>query len=120
MLRKFMHPEFLNRIDEIVMFKPLTVDEIKEIVVIQVAGLIKMLTARDISLSVNNRVIDWLAVRGFDPQLGARPVKRLIQKEIVNELSKEIINGKILKEDKISIDIKDGKISFLNESRDKA
>jgi ATP-dependent Clp protease ATP-binding subunit ClpB len=118
MLRKFMHPEFLNRIDEIVMFKPLNVEQIREIVVIQVSSLIKMLSSRGISLSVNESVIDWLAERGYDPQLGARPVKRLIQKELVNELSKEIINGKILKEDRITIDVKDGTICFLNENRD--
>jgi ATP-dependent Clp protease ATP-binding subunit ClpB len=120
MLRKFMHPEFLNRIDEIVMFKPLNVDQIREIVVIQVNGLIEMLGHRGISLSVRNSVIDWLADKGFDPQLGARPVKRLIQKKLVNELSKEIINGKILKDDKITIDVKDNTICFFNEDRDKA
>jgi len=120
MLRKFMHPEFLNRIDEIVMFKPLNVDQIREIVVIQVNGLIEMLGHRDISLSVRNSVIDWLADKGFDPQLGARPVKRLIQKKLVNELSKEIINGKILKDDKITIDVKDNTICFFNEDRDNA
>jgi len=118
LLRKFMHPEFLNRIDEIVMFKPLTVEQIREIVVIQVTALIEMLSSRGISLSVKEGVIDWLAKRGYDPQLGARPVKRLIQKELVNELSKEIINGKILKEDKITIDIKNDTISFGNDKQD--
>lgn len=112
MLRKFMHPEFLNRIDEIVMFKPLTVNEIREIVVIQVSGLVEMLGSRGISLSVNDDVIDWLTEKGYDPQLGARPVKRLIQKQIVNELSKGILNGKILKEDKITLAIKNDTILF--------
>jgi len=117
MLRKIMRPEFLNRIDEIVMFKPLTPDQIKEIVLIQVSGLVEMMNSRGISLSVKDKVIDWLAEKGYDPQLGARPVKRLIQKEIVNELSKEIISGKILKEDKIAIDIKEGTFCFINEGR---
>ena len=115
-----MHPEFLNRIDEIVMFKPLTADQIREIVVIQLSALIELLGSRGISLSVKQSAIDWLAEKGFDPQLGARPVKRLIQKELVNELSKEIITGKILKEDKITIDVKDNTISFLTENRDRS
>jgi ATP-dependent Clp protease ATP-binding subunit ClpB len=114
MLRKFMHPEFLNRIDEIVMFKPLTAEQIREIVVIQISGLIELLRSRGITLSVKESVTDWLAVRGYDPQSGARPVKRLIQKEIVNELSRAIIAGKILKEDKITLDIKDDTIKFTN------
>jgi ATP-dependent Clp protease ATP-binding subunit ClpB len=114
MLRKFMHPEFLNRVDEIVMFKPLTNDQIREIVVIQVSVLIEMLSSRGISLSVNEDVINWLAEKGYDPQLGARPVKRLIQKELVNELSKQILNGKIMKEDKITIIVKDDIICFVN------
>ena len=117
LLRKFMHPEFLNRIDEIVMFKPLTVDQIREIVDIQVSALIATLSSRGISLFVNDSVKDWLAAKGYDPQLGARPVKRLIQKELVNELSKEIINGTIIKEDKITISVKEDKICFVNETR---
>jgi ATP-dependent Clp protease ATP-binding subunit ClpB len=118
MLRKDMHPEFLNRIDEIVMFKPLNPAQIREIVNIQVSALIELLASRGISLTVEEDVIDWLAEKGFDPQLGARPVKRLIQKELINQLSKEIINGKIVKEDKITIDIKDDLISFHNKSQD--
>jgi len=118
MLRKYMHPEFLNRIDEIVMFKPLNPAQIREIVNIQVSALIELLASRGISLTVEEDVIDWLAEKGFDPQLGARPVKRLIQKELINQLSKEIINGKIVKEDKITIDIKDDLISFHNKSQD--
>jgi ATP-dependent Clp protease ATP-binding subunit ClpB len=116
LLRKVMHPEFLNRIDEIVMFKPLTVSQIREIAVIQLSGLIELLGSRGISLSVKESVIDWLAEKGYDPQLGARPVKRLIQKELVNKLSKEIIAGKILKEDLIIIDVKDDVICFLNKT----
>jgi ATP-dependent Clp protease ATP-binding subunit ClpB len=120
MLRKFMHPEFLNRVDEIVMFKPLTNDQIREIVVIQVSVLIEMLSSRGISLSVNEDVINWLAEKGYDPQLGARPVKRLIQKELVNELSKQILNGKIMKEDKITIIVKEDIICFVNENKEEA
>lgn len=114
MLRSTMHPEFLNRIDEIVMFKPLSVSQIREIVEIQVKGLTSLLDSRGIGLLIDAGVIDWLAERGFDPQLGARPVKRLIQKEIVNELSRAIIAGQILREDKICVSLKDDAIAFQN------
>ncbi len=116
LLRKFMHPEFLNRIDEIVMFKPLSLSQIREIVTIQLAGLTELLNSRGIELSVKENVVDWLAEKGYDPQLGARPVKRLIQKEIVNELSKAVIGGTILKEDRITIDIESDKTVFHNEN----
>ncbi len=115
LLRRTMHPEFLNRIDEIVMFKPLTVSQIREIVVIQLSGLTGLLGSRGITLSVGERVVDWLAEKGYDPQLGARPVKRLIQKEIINELSKEIIAGKILREDRITISISNDLVCFEND-----
>jgi ATP-dependent Clp protease ATP-binding subunit ClpB len=117
MLRKSMRPEFLNRIDEIVMFKPLTPVQIREIVEIQISALIELFASRNISLAVKDRTIDWLAVRGYDPQLGARPVKRLIQKELINELSKEIIEGKISRDDKITLDIKNDKIYFVNNEK---
>ncbi|HQG55970.1 MAG TPA: ATP-dependent chaperone ClpB, partial [Bacteroidales bacterium] len=91
LLRKFMRPEFLNRVDEIVMFKPLTINQIKEIVRIQLGNLSKVLESQGIKLEVGDDAVEWLAEHGFDPQLGARPVKRLIQREVVNRLSKEII-----------------------------
>ena len=112
LLRQTLKPEFLNRVDEIVMFKPLNRDQIKEIVRIQLHNIEHLLTDFNLKLIVNDNAIDWLADKGYDPQLGARPVKRLIQKEIVNELSKEIIGGKVLKEDTIVIDIADGHLSF--------
>ena len=94
------------------MFKPLNRDQIKEIVRIQLHNIEHLLTDFNLKLIVNDNAVDWLADKGYDPQLGARPVKRLIQKEIVNELSKEIIGGKVLKEDTIVIDIADGHLSF--------
>jgi ATP-dependent Clp protease ATP-binding subunit ClpB len=115
MVRKFMRPEFLNRIDEIVMFRPLSADQIREVVEIQVSGLIQLLDSKGISLSVREDVIGWMAEKGYDPQLGARPVKRLIQKELVDKLSKEIIAGNIAKEDKIIIDLKADSIIIQNE-----
>jgi len=115
MIRKFMRPEFLNRIDEIVMFSPLNRYQIKEVVEIQLSGIIQLLNTRSISLSVDENVIGWLAEKGYDPQLGARPVKRLIQRELVDKISKEIIAGNIVKEDKIIIDVKADEILILNE-----
>jgi ATP-dependent Clp protease ATP-binding subunit ClpB len=114
LLRKSMRPEFLNRIDEIVLFKPLTEDQIREIVIIQLEGLKAILSGKGIKLIAEERAINWLAEQGYDPQLGARPVKRLIQKEVVNELSKEIISGNINNEDTVKLDIENGKVIFRN------
>jgi ATP-dependent Clp protease ATP-binding subunit ClpB len=112
LLRKTLKPEFLNRIDEIVMFDPLNEDQIKEIVKIQLGNIEHMLAGYNLKLVVKENALDWLTEKGYDPQLGARPVKRLIQKEIVNELSKEIIGGKVSKDDSIVVDVKDGHLSF--------
>ena len=118
LLRKTLKPEFLNRVDEIVMFRPLTKDQIKEIVKIQLGNIEKMLAGYNLRLIINDKVLDWLAEKGYDPQLGARPVKRLIQKEIVNELSKEIIGGKVSKEDTISVDVNNnGHLSFKRATK---
>jgi ATP-dependent Clp protease ATP-binding subunit ClpB len=116
LLRKTLKPEFLNRIDEIVMFKPLDRDQIKQIVKIQLSGIEHMLAGYQLKLEVTDDAIDWLAEKGYDPQLGARPVKRLIQKEIVNELSKEIIGGTVSKEDIITVDAADGHLTFKKGS----
>lgn len=112
MLRKTIRPEFLNRLDEIIMFKPLMRSEIKGIVVIQLKLLADMLAERSIQLSFTEPLIDWLAEEGFDPQFGARPLKRVIQKEIVNELSKRILAGDVNAEDKILADVKSGLVVF--------
>jgi len=105
LLRKSLKPEFLNRVDEIVMFRPLTQKQIREIVVIQLNNVSKVLENNNFKLEVSDEAIDWLAKHGYDPQLGARPVKRLIQKEIINELSKEIISGKIQKESTVTVEV---------------
>lgn len=115
LLRRFMRPEFLNRIDEIVMFKPLTIMQIREIVKIQLGNLAKVLIPQCIKLEAGEDAIDWLAENGFDPQLGARPVKRIIQKEVVNRLSKEIIAGHINREDVVSLGVKNGVLAFSNK-----
>ena len=112
LLRKSLRPEFLNRVDEIVMFRTLNVDQIKEIVKIQLRRIENMLEGYNLKLIVSENAIEWLTRRGYDPQLGARPVKRFIEKEIVNELSKEIIGGKISNNNEIIIDIEKDHLSF--------
>jgi ATP-dependent Clp protease ATP-binding subunit ClpB len=112
LLRRSLRPEFLNRVDEIVMFRPLALEQIREIVDIQIRTLNKMLESNNIEIKVTEEALDWLAEKGYDPQLGARPVKRLIQREIVNELSKEIIAGRIHKDSVISVSVKENKLVF--------
>ncbi len=114
LLRKSLRPEFLNRVDEIVMFKPLDTGQIKEIVKIQIEGVRKVLRNYNIELKMTGEAIDWLTERGFDPQSGARPVKRLIQKEIINQLSKEIIAGKISKDSEVTITVSKGQLKFTS------
>lgn len=115
LLRKSLRPEFLNRVDEIVMFRPLTTGQIGEIVRIQLQGIKSILVKNNMGLEVTEEAIEWLTERGYDPQSGARPVKRLIQKEIVNALSREIIAGRITKDDVITLDVKDGQLCFISD-----
>ncbi len=114
MLRKTIRPEFLNRIDEIIMFKPLLRNEIRGIVKIQLAGLANMLEERSVKIVFTETLIDWLANEGFDPQFGARPLKRVIQKEIVNALSKKILAGEVVTDDVIRVDVKNDVVVFEN------
>jgi len=114
LLKKTIRPEFLNRIDEIIMFKPLTQDEIRTVVELQVGIIQKMLGKNDIRLSATKKAIQYIATLGFDPQFGARPIKRVIQKILLNELSKMILEGKVNKDKEIMVDEKDGKMLFRN------
>jgi ATP-dependent Clp protease ATP-binding subunit ClpB len=116
MLRKTIRPEFLNRIDEIIMFKPLLRNEIRGIVKIQLASLATMLEERSIKITFTESLIDWLANEGFDPQFGARPLKRLIQKEIVNALSKKILASEVVTDDVIRVDVINDVVVFENTS----
>jgi len=115
LLRQTIRPEFINRIDEIIMFTPLNKEEIKQIVKIQLNGLIKMLSEQDIKIEYTEDLIEALAEKGYDPQFGARPVKRVIQKEVLNELSKEILSGRITSTSHILLDAFDDKIVFRNK-----
>lgn len=114
LLKKTIRPEFLNRIDEVIMFKPLTMDEINTVVRLQLKSVQKMLEKNDIRFTATEKAIQFIAALGFDPQFGARPIKRVIQKYLLNELSKMILEGKVHKEKEIVIDEKDGKLIFEN------
>ena len=114
LLRKSIRPEFLNRIDETIMFTPLSKTEIKEVVRLQVAKLQELLSKNNISLKLTEKAVELLAELGYDPQYGARPVKRIIQRNILDELSKAILGGTVATDDKVVIDAEDGKIIFKN------
>ena len=114
MLKQTLKPEFLNRIDEIVMFTPLTKENVYEIVGIQIRSLTKMLAENGIELQVTPKAQEWLARQGYDPMYGARPVKRTIQRYIVNDLSKKILAGDVEKERPIVIDAANDTLTYRN------
>ena len=114
LLKQQVRPEFLNRIDEIVMFRPLTQSQIREVVKIQLNNAAKMLEKNEILISATDEAIDHLARIGYDPAMGARPVKRVIQREILNELSRQILEEKIKTNDTIIIDVIDDQFVFYN------
>ena len=116
LLKQTVRPEFINRIDDIVMFAPLTKADIKQIVRLQLGGIIKLVARENIVLEATPEAIDYLAERGYDPQFGARPVKRVLQKEIMNALSKEILKGNIKAGSLILIDSFDNGLVFRNKT----
>ncbi len=120
LLRQTIRPEFLNRVDEIIMFQPLLRSEIKGIIRIQLDHLKNLVALNGINLEFSEYVLDYLAENGFDPQFGARPLKRLIQKEIVNALSKKILAGDIDKTHPVLVDVFDGVVVFRNDVQEKA
>ncbi|MBN8674925.1 MAG: ATP-dependent chaperone ClpB [Chitinophagales bacterium] len=119
LLRQTIRPEFLNRVDEIIMFQPLLKKEIMGIVKIQLNGLKKLVAGSGIQLQFSDYALEFLADQGFDPQFGARPLKRLIQKEIVNQLSKRILAGDIDKTKPVLVDVFDNTVVFRNEMPEK-
>jgi ATP-dependent Clp protease ATP-binding subunit ClpB len=118
-LRQTIRPEFLNRIDEIIMFQPLMKKEIKGIISIQLNGLKKLVAENGIDLQFSDYALDYLAENGYDPQFGARPLKRLIQKQIVNQLSKKILGGDIDRTVPVMVDVFDRTVVFRNEKFEK-
>jgi ATP-dependent Clp protease ATP-binding subunit ClpB len=119
LLRQTIRPEFLNRVDEIIMFQPLLKKEIAGIVKIQLENLKKLVAESGINLNFSDYALEFLAEQGFDPQFGARPLKRLIQKEIVNTLSKRILAGNIDKTRPVLVDVFDNTVVFRNEENGK-
>jgi ATP-dependent Clp protease ATP-binding subunit ClpB len=115
LLKQTVRPEFLNRIDEVVMFAPLTVANIKEIVGLQLKGVIKLLAQQNITMDATPEALAYLADKGYDPQYGARPVKRVIQREVMNQLSKDILASTITVDSIVLLDCFDGKLVFRNE-----
>ena len=115
LLKQTVRPEFLNRIDDIIMFTPLSKTDIRKIVELQLKGVSKMLLKQNIVLDATPEAIDYLAEKGYDPQFGARPVKRVVQREVLNELSKEILAGKITTESIILLDSFNDNLVFRNQ-----
>ncbi|WP_086478076.1 ATP-dependent chaperone ClpB [Arenibacter amylolyticus] len=115
LLRKTIRPEFLNRIDDIIMFTPLSKEDIKKIVILQLDQLKQMVEEQQITLDATEEAIQYLANRGYDPQYGARPIKRVIQKEVLNNISKELLSGNIGPGSVVLMDNFDDKLVFRNE-----
>ena len=115
LLKQTIRPEFLNRIDEIIMFQPLMRKEITNIIRIQLNDLKNQLLKNGVILEFSEYAVDYLAENGFDPQYGARPLKRLIQKQIINQLSKKLLEGSIDKTHPVLVDVFDGTVVFRNE-----
>ena len=115
LLKQTVRPEFLNRIDDIVMFSPLTRKDIRQIVGLQLKGVKKMLAKQHIVLDATDEALDYLAAKGFDPQFGARPVKRVVQRDVLNKLSKEILSGNISTDSIILLDEFNEELVFRNQ-----
>lgn len=114
LLKKSIKPEFLNRIDDLIMFTPLSEEEIHQIVGLQIKLIANMLHKNDIDFSVTDKAIDLIAKIGYDPQFGARPIKRVLQRYVLNELSKQMIAEKIDKSKPIIVDVEAGELIFKN------
>jgi ATP-dependent Clp protease ATP-binding subunit ClpB len=119
LLKKSIPPEFLNRIDDVIMFTPLTKIEITEIVRLQFNRIAAMLRENEIEVTISEDAIQWIADKGYDPQYGARPIKRLLEKNIVSELSKAILDGSVTKESSIRIECKNDALAFANQGEKK-
>jgi ATP-dependent Clp protease ATP-binding subunit ClpB len=114
LLKQTIRPEFLNRIDETIMFTPLNESQIRDIVGLQIEGVHKMLMQSGVDLRITDDAIDYIAHEGYDPQFGARPVKRALQRLVLNELSKAIIAGKVDHTKPVIVTLRDGELQFEN------
>jgi ATP-dependent Clp protease ATP-binding subunit ClpB len=118
LLKQTLRPEFLNRIDDIIMFTPLTREDVSEIARLQLQLLGKQLKKNGIDFTFTDDCVDWISQLGYDPQFGARPLKRVIQREVLNELSKQILAGKVNKEGTIVLDCFDQQVVFRNQTKE--
>jgi len=116
LLKQSMRPEFLNRIDDTIMFTPLSKENIKAIVELQLKGVTKMIAQQNITFDATQEAVNYLAEKGYNPEYGARPVKRVIQKEVLNSLSKEILAGTVTADSIILLDAFDNKLVFRNQN----
>jgi len=114
-LKRTVRPEFLNRIDEVIMFEPLSQTDIRQILRMQIAGLQEKLAENGVSISFSKEFEDYMSSKGYEPAYGARPIKRLMQKELVNLLAKNILDGHVQRDSDILIDIRDGQI-FITQN----
>lgn len=114
MLKTTIRPEFLNRIDEIIMFEPLNIGQIEQVVRIQLDSVVRMLKNNGVRLEFSDEAIQWIAQMGFDPEFGARPVKRAIQRLVLDTLSKQLLAGTVNKSVPIVVKLKDGELNFKN------
>ncbi|WP_430816066.1 ATP-dependent chaperone ClpB [Carboxylicivirga sp. RSCT41] len=115
LLKQSIRPEFLNRIDELVMFTPLNLDEVKEVVQIQINALKERLHQNQLSLELTKKAVDFIAEQGYEPQFGARPVKRVIQRLVLNQLSKKILADEIMANSTVLVDVEDNELVFTNK-----
>ena len=116
LLKRSIRPEFLNRVDDVIMFTPLTREHIREIVEVQFREIQATLGAQDIHFSATEEALDWLSQLGYEPQYGARPLKRVLQRKVLNELSKEILSGQVRKDSTILLALDDkNNLVFQNQ-----
>ena len=115
LLKRTIRPEFLNRVDEVIMFTPLKRSEIRDIVLLQIERVNRALENNGIQLEVTPRAVDWIAREGYDPQFGARPVKRVIQRDLLNDLSRQILSEQIARDGRVVVDVENGQVVFRQE-----
>ncbi|HNY24775.1 MAG TPA: type VI secretion system ATPase TssH, partial [Bacteroidales bacterium] len=114
LLKRTLRPEFLNRIDEIIMFHPLTEENVRQILQIQADRIVKLLEEKDIKLTLTDNALDYLQKKGYEPVYGARPLKRLLQRELVNELARRILEGSVESSRPVTVDSDGEKLMFLS------
>lgn len=114
LLKKSVRPEFLNRIDETIIFTPLSKEDIREIVKLQFQQILERMKSQGYDIRITDAAVEWIGAAGFDPQYGARPVKRILQKQVLNELSKRILAGEVVKNKPIAVDISENRLIFEN------